>query len=315
MDILYTLQLLVYFALCVTLPLAVYDRWVQHPIRLSQQRPRPELYNQLYETLPLLFIGFFMIYFTLEQVLTAFTFLAIAIVLGAKIYLRERFDSSPSVVLEQARSYLWVLVVIWVVRSFIMQPYVVPTGSLEPTIQPGDFIAVTQYSYGIRTPILGDVLIPIHQPQHGDIALFRWPVNKDILYIKRVVGLPGDHIVYRNKTLYVNDKPMPQRVVVDNMYQDEAGQTIHITEKKESLMGIDHRIQQYADIDDMKWVDVVVPPHHYFMMGDNRDNSSDSRMWGMVPDQNLIGKAAFIWLSFDSKRFTIRWDRIGNRLA
>jgi len=315
MDIIYSLQLLVYFSLCITLPLVIYDRWVQHPVRISQQIPRPELYNQLYETLPLLFIGFFMIYFTLEQVLTAFTFLAVATVLAAKIYLRERFNTSSSVVLEQARSYLWVLVIIWTVRSFILQPYVVPTGSLEPTIQPGDFIAVTQYSYGIRAPILGDVLIPVHQPQYGDIALFRWPGNRDILYIKRVVGLPGDHVVYRNKILYINDKPMPQRVVVDNIHQDEAGRNIHITEKKELLMGIDHRIQQYADLDDTQWVDVIVPPHHYFMMGDNRDNSSDSRVWGMVPDQNLVGKAEFIWLSIDNHPFTIRWDRIGNRLV
>jgi signal peptidase I len=315
MDMIYTLQLLVYFSLCVTVPLAIYDRWVQHPVRIREHTPRPELYNQLYETLPLLCIGFFMIYFTLEQVLTAFTWLAVAIVLGAKITLRERFQHSSSIILEQARSYLWVLIVIWTVRSFIIQPYVVPTGSLEPTIQPGDFIAVTQYSYGVRMPILGDVLIPVAQPQHGDIALFRWPGNRDILYIKRVVGLPGDHIAYRNKTLYINDKPMPQHVVVDNILQDEAGHRIHVTEKKESLMNHEHRIQQYADIEDAQWIDVVVPPHHYFMMGDNRDNSSDSRAWGMVPDQNLVGKAQFIWLSLANHPFTIRWDRIGDRLV
>ena len=314
MDIINSLQLFVYIALCITLPLAIYDRWVLQPARIRQQIPRPELYNQLYETLPLLLIGFFMIYFTLEAVLTTFTLAAIIIVLCAKLFLKERFHTSHSVVLEQARSYLWVLLIIWTVRSFVIQPYVVPTGSLEPTIQPGDFIAVTQYSYGIRAPILGDVLIPVHQPDYGDIALFRWPGNRDILYIKRVVGLPGDHIVYRNKTLYINDKPMPQNVVIDRHQSDDQGNRLHITEKQEALMGHKHRIQQYTDIDDTHWIDVIVPPHHYFMMGDNRDNSSDSRVWGMVPDKNLVGKAEFIWLSIDNHPLAIRWDRIGSKL-
>lgn len=315
MDILLTLKGFVIVAIIITIPLAIYDRYKLQPERIITGTPRPELFNQLYELIPLLLIGFAMIFYTLELVLTVFTFLTVFTVITAKLYLKDKFDDSHSVVLEQARSYLWVMVIIWLIRSFIIQPYVVPTGSLEPTIIPGDFIVVNQFSYGFRMPITGETIVPVENPKRGDIALFRWPKDHDILYIKRVVGIPGDHIVYKDKQLYVNDKKATQTFDKYSHHTTDAGQTLLVIQKTEDLAGYSHKIQQYADIKNVKDIDLVVPEGKYFMMGDNRDDSSDSRFWGLVDNQELIGKGTYIWMSIKGSPIKFRWNRIGNKIS
>jgi signal peptidase I len=212
--------------------------------------------------------------------------------------------------IEFARSFFPALLLVWIIRSFIIQPYRVPTGSLEPTVLPGDFIAVKQFSYGLRLPVLNQKLVSVSNPKRGDIALFHWPVDTKILFVKRVIGLPGDHIVYKNKTLTINGKEMTQEYVGKAVDIQQDG-SIEVDQKTENLDGIKHNIFVKSDTTDPVDIDVVVPSDHYFMMGDNRDDSEDSRSWGFVPDRNLIGKAFGIWMSWDSLDHQIRWNRIG----
>jgi signal peptidase I len=313
-DILLTLETLVTVALLITVPLAIYDRFKLQPIRLQTNTPRPELFNQVYELIPLLLIGFFMIFYTLEAVLTVCTAMTAIYAISAKLYLKDKFNDSKSVVLEQIKAYVWLLIIIWLVRSFLIQPYVVPTGSLEPTILPGDFIVVNQFSYGFKMPISGDTLIHVDKPKNGDIALFRWPKNRSILYIKRVIGVPGDHIIYRNKQLHINGKLATQVFDEYSHHTIYNGKTLLVSKKTENLLGYQHKIQQYADLKDSNTIDIIVPEGQYFMMGDNRDDSSDSRFWGMVPEKDLIGKATYIWLSIKGSPLQIRWNRIGSKI-
>jgi signal peptidase I len=315
MSVFFMLEIFVTLALATSLGFAIRDRYVLQPEREITGEARPELYNQIYEAIPLLMIGFSMMFFTLELVLTVFTILTITIVISSKIYLGEKYQDSKSVVLEQAQSYFWVLTIIWIIRSFLLQPYLVPTGSLEPTINPGDFIAVTQYSYGVRVPVIGDTVIDIAKPQRGEIALFRWPENKDLLFIKRVIGVPGDHVVYRNKTLYINGREAKQDLLANDYKLENSGNMIKITKKQEDLLGYKHVMQEYTNIASSDNIDIIIPDGNYFMMGDNRDNSNDSRSWGLVPDRNLVGKARLIWMSVNPDTYGIRWDRIGKKIV
>ena len=314
MDILLTLKILVSLALVITSLLATYERFVLQPVRIKSGIERSEFFNQVYELIPLFLIGFGMIFFTLEKVLTFFTLLSVVIVLLAKLYLRKSYKDSHSVILEQAKSYVVILVVIWFIRSFMFQPYIVPTGSLEPTIQPGDFIIVSQYSYGIRIPILGDTIINIDKPKTGDIALFRWPLDPDTLFIKRVIGVPGDHIQYKNKKLTINGKQVNQEFKKYEHKINDDGNLVLVSEQQEVLPEKTHLIQIYKDYNDTKEIDIVIPKGNYFMMGDNRDNSNDSRFWGLVPEKNLVGKALGIWLSISRQPLKIRWSRMGTSI-
>lgn len=212
--------------------------------------------------------------------------------------------------IEFARSFFPALLLVWIIRSFIIQPYRVPTGSLEPTVLPGDFIAVKQFSYGLRLPVVNQKIVDINNPKRGDIALFYYPVDTSKLFVKRVIGLPGDHIVYKDKTLTINGQTMPQQYIGKAVNIEEFG-TSEVDQKTEDLNGIKHSIFVKPYNVDPVDIDVVVPAGHYFMMGDNRDDSDDSRSWGFVPDRNLIGKAFGIWMSWDSMNNKIRWDRIG----
>lgn len=211
-------------------------------------------------------------------------------------------------IVEHARSFFWILLFVWVVRSFVIQPYRVPTPSLQPTVQPGDFLVVNQFAYGLRFPVLNTELVKIGEPKRGDIALFYYPVDPSFVFVKRVIGVPGDHIEYKHKVLYVNGQEMKQTdlgLVVD-------GALVH--EKEEDLAGVKHKIYLSTGplgqpmLGDFS---VDVPEGAYFMMGDNRDGSDDSRAWGFVPQANLIGKAFGIWMSWDALLHRIRWERIG----
>lgn len=214
-------------------------------------------------------------------------------------------------VIEYARSFFPVLLVVLLIRSFIVQPYRVPTGSLEPTVLPGDFIIVNQFAYGLRLPVINTKIVNIGEPKTGDIALFHWPKDPRILFVKRVIGTPGDHIVYKNKALTINDKVMSQKdlgMVLD----DEYSVSYPVELKEEQLPNnLTHKIFIHKDSNLDDGFDITVPEGNYFMLGDNRDNSGDSRIWGFMPEENLVGKALGVWMSWDSKNNRIRWERIG----
>lgn len=228
---------------------------------------------------------------------------------------RKLTAKKQPVIIEYARSFFPVLLIVWVVRSFIVQPYRVPTGSLEPTVLPGDFIVVKQFAYGVRLPVLNTKIMETKEPKIGDIVLFFWPPDPSVVFVKRVVGTPGDHVVYKNKILTINGKEMPQKLLdtLENSLKEP------VYKKEEDLMGVKHAIyvkrnDNFAVNDAANNVDVIVPPGKYFMMGDNRDDSYDSRGWGEVPEKNLIGQAFGIWMSWDAENYRVRWNRIGKAI-
>ena len=251
-------------------------------------------------------------------ILTSLVLLSGIISLADILFLAKRraiAGKKMSWLVEYSRSFFFVLLLVWIIRSFIFQPYRVPTGSLEPTILPGDFIAVSQFSYGLRLPVIHAEILDISKTKTGQIVLFRWPVDPKILFVKRVIGVPGDHIVYKNKTLYINGKEMKQTYISEGADIEPGEEPQIVTIKQEDLNGVKHLIQLAVKGGETENFDIAVPKDMYFMMGDNRDDSDDSRMWGFVPENNLVGKAFGIWMSWDSEAkwgiHKIRWLRIG----
>ena len=236
------------------------------------------------------------------------------------------------VLIDYCRSLFPVFLIVVVLRSFVVQPYVVPTGSLEPTIMPGDFIFVEQFAYGIKLPIWNKTIIPIGELHRGDIALFHYPVNPNLNFIKRVIGLPGDKISYHNKQLTINGKKVTETFLKDTTANEPGFGPYKVKIYKENLLGLQHEIQISNDkrlnsIDNKPdFTNLIVPQGEYFMMGDNRDNSEDSRYWGFVPKKDFIGKAKFVflhmkpnghWFSGHFPFFLVDkvgWDRIGKGL-
>ena len=208
------------------------------------------------------------------------------------------------------RSIFSVLILVLVVRSFVAEPFRIPSSSMKPTLLAGDFVVVNKFAYGMKLPISGTKLIKIGEPKRGDVIVFRAQGSQDM--IKRIVGLPGDHIKYKNKTLYVNNKPVP----VENLgfARDSEGLLYH---KKETLDSKVHQLYLNPNRGepDYKFSSVTVPEGNYFMMGDNRDNSVDSRFWGLLEEHRIIGKAFATWLSYETEDgFKIRWQRIGKKI-
>lgn len=224
---------------------------------------------------------------------------------------RKISGKKQPIIFEYARSFFPILLLVWGIRSFLVQPYRVPTGSLEPTVLPGDFIVVNQFSYGLRLPVLNKKLVSIGEPKTGDIVLFRWPPNPSTIYVKRVIGVPGDHVIYKNKVLTINGKVMSQESLGSAFDFEPGDPPIPSQLKEENLNGIKHKILLSNQDRKAPVYDIVVPKNMYFMVGDNRDDSGDSRMWGFVPEANLVGKAFGIWMSWDSDKSTVRWQRIG----
>jgi signal peptidase I len=216
----------------------------------------------------------------------------------------ERLNKEPLLV-EYGKSFFPVLAIVLVLRSFLVEPFQIPSGSMKPTLEVGDFILVNKFAYGIRLPVLDTKVIEVGDPQRGDVMVFRYPSDPNINYIKRVVGLAGDRIAYSSdKRLTINGEPVAQQLIGDEpgslgsakLYNEKLGEAEHQIRKE---------MQRYRVEPGREW---VVPQGHYFMMGDNRDNSNDSRYWndpaipkpllGMVPDQNIVGKAFAIWMSW-----------------
>ena len=210
-----------------------------------------------------------------------------------------------------------VIFAVFLLRSFLFEPFKIPSGSMVPTLLVGDLILVNKYHYGVRLPVLNTKVLENNTPQRGDVMVFRYPRNPGIDYIKRVVAVPGDEVAYVDKRLYLNGKAVPTRALPE--FYDEDGQ--RYAQQFEEKFGEDaHRILTNADRPPFvlaaydfpykencrysgEGVRCKVPAGHYFVMGDNRDNSEDSRFWGFVPDENIVGRAFFIWMNFsDFKR-------------
>lgn len=219
-------------------------------------------------------------------------------------------DVKPSWLVDFSRSFFPLLMIVVVIRSFIVEPFRIPSGSLEPTLKVGDFVLVNKYDYGLRFPIGDYKFMRIGEPKIGDIVVFRWPPNPSIDYIKRFVAGPGDKLQYINKVLYINNKMQPQHFIAYTTDSDGQGHSWKVEVRTEVLNGIVHKIYVRPDVpaQDFTW---IVPAGKYIAMGDNRDDSSDSRVWGFVPEQNIIGKAFAIWMSWNNMTDSVRWDRIG----
>jgi len=229
------------------------------------------------------------------------------------------------ILVEYSRSFFPVILIVLLLRSFLVEPFRIPSGSMMPTLLVGDFILVNKFAYGLRWPVLNEKFLELGEPQRGDVVVFRFPREPSIDYIKRVVGLPGDEIRYRNKTLYVNGEPASQAAVREYVGVGAGAGMTNTDVRVEDLTGVEHEI-----LVDPKWPDykcnpysalavgqaLKVPEGNYFVMGDNRDNSNDGRCWGFVPEENLVGKAFAIWMNWDGQRdgFPVDWGRLGNRI-
>ena len=206
-----------------------------------------------------------------------------------------------------------VILIVFLLRSFLFEPFKIPSGSMIPTLMVGDLILVNKYHYGVRLPVINRKIIANHDPQRGDVMVFRYPVDPRQDYIKRVVAIPGDEVSYLNQVLSINGKPVETRSQGE-FYDDDSLRYAPMF--SERLGAVEHRIlveprrQAYYGPDPKRFpmhencrystegVTCKVPPGHYFMMGDNRDNSQDSRFWGFVPDENIVGRAFFVWMNF-----------------
>lgn len=225
----------------------------------------------------------------------------------------ETAGKSP-VLVDYARSFFPIFLIVLLLRSFLVEPFRIPSGSMMPTLLIGDFILVNKFDYGIRLPVINTKIIDIDKPRRGDVIVFRYPEDPSTPFIKRVVGVPGDHISYANKTVYINGKPMEQKEL--GIYRG-VGAGIEMTGasvRDEQLDEVQHDILVVAQRPSLEIEEFVVPDGHYFVLGDNRDNSKDSRYWGTVPDANLIGKAFLIWMNWDSKNGGVDWSRIGDQI-
>jgi len=214
---------------------------------------------------------------------------------------------------EYSISFFPVILIVFLLRSFVVEPFKIPSGSMIPTLLVGDYILVNKYDYGIRLPVIHKEMIDIGSPQRGDVMVFRYPDDPSLDYIKRVIGLPGDRIEYRDKRLIINGKLVPEHRIADYLSKSTMQ---YSTRYVEDLGRVTHQILIDKDAPayvpqpgpfpfekdchyNANGVTCTVPAGHYFVMGDNRDNSSDSRFWGFVPDANIVGKAFFVWLNLN----------------
>jgi signal peptidase I len=281
-------------------------------------------------------------------VATGIAWLADALVLRRRrVALARAAGKDPSVISEPgtvdyARSFFPVVVIVLLLRSFLFEPFRIPSDSMMPTLLDGDFILVNKYAYGLRLPVIDKKIVPIGEPHRGDVVVFRYPPDPSVNYIKRLVGLPGDRVAVQNDEVILNGEPV--MTTYRGLFDDGCYEGMHLMEEtldhhRHEMMycpatgdigdaeplptcnrnlphgyvcpaSSDSGIEEHGD-----WPEHVIPPGMYFMMGDNRDNSSDSRIWGLVPEANLVGKATRIWLNFSwSRKPKAIWKRIGMRI-
>ncbi|MCK0537702.1 signal peptidase I [Alcanivorax quisquiliarum] len=213
--------------------------------------------------------------------------------------LRERGGRLVREVVEFTNSLLPVFFVVLVIRSFIVEPFTIPSGSMLPTLEVNDFILVNKFAYGLRLPVTNTRIVALGDPQRGDVMVFRYPLKPAQNFIKRVVGVPGDHVVQRQGQLYINGEPLP-REALSSERMGRLQETLYVETLDDSRHLIRHETelnpftgQPMVRSEDREW---TVGEGEYFMVGDNRNNSNDSRYWGMVPEDHIVGKAFLIWM-------------------
>ena len=349
----------------LALPVAlvcIVDDWFLRPRRqISAAQPiaDPPLMATLYLSLPVFVVAGIIRLLAAEQLDFSLVLVLIAAVTGVfwlldvLLFRRQRAAAAlaagkdPNAIPEPgtadyARSFFPVVVVVLALRAFVFEPFRIPSDSMMPTLLDGDFIIVNKYAYGLRLPVLNKKFVAIGEPGRGDVVVFRYPPNPQVNYIKRLVGLPGDHVQVRDDKLIVNGVPVA--TTDRGLFDDGCYQGLHLAEEQlgthhhqimfcptpgdisvEPLPGCDrHQLTRgYVCVepqgpglpDRNDFSEITVPPGHYFMIGDNRDNSADGRVWGFVPEENLVGKATRIWLNFDLQRTRwVKWNRIGMRI-
>jgi signal peptidase I len=363
------LTLLSWLALPVGL-IVILDDWFVRPQRqilASPQPPRdPGFMRVAYMALPLFIAAAVLRLLMAERLDFSSVLFGITAVTGVVwlidlVLLRPRRSAAaraagkdPALIpepgtVDYARSFFPVALVVLVLRSFIFEPFRIPSDSMMPTLLDGDFILVNKYAYGLRLPVINHKVVPVGSPQRGDVVVFRFPRDPSVNFIKRLVGLPGDHVVVHNDRVTINGQPVPFKILSaynDGCYlnmqlaEEHLGEHVHqamlcptrIERQPVTPAGCNRResIGYYCHTDGADAAaatepdplvevsmpyDGVVPPGSYFMMGDNRDNSDDSRDWQFVPEDNLVGKATRIWFNWDLKRTGgPQWSRIGSAI-
>ncbi|WLQ11514.1 signal peptidase I [Hahella aquimaris] len=251
--------------------------------------------------------------FDFSLILVVLTLVSGLIWLGFWLFVKVRTRGGSNamikepVVVEYSRSFFPVLFLVLVVRSFLIEPFQIPSQSMMPTLEVGDFILVNKYSYGLRVPVLGYKFLDLGDPQRGDVMVFRTPEDNTTNYIKRVVGVPGDTVEYKDKRLTINGQPIDEKLIAalpagaprELYYEEQLGEKLHRI-IKENYPNTGH---------EGKW---VVPEGKYFMMGDNRDRSKDSRYIGLVPDENIVGRAFAIWMHWEKFLSLPSFSRVGS---
>jgi signal peptidase I len=353
--------ILAWLAIPATL-IAVVDDWFLRPRRQLALAPQiardPPFITAVYYSLPVLIIAAVIRLLSAEELDFSAVLLIIAAVTGViwlvDVALFQRFRAAaaqaqgkslgdipePGTV-DYARSFFPVALAVLVLRAFVFEPFRIPSDSMMPTLLDGDFIIVNKFAYGLRLPVINRKVVPLGEPQRGDVVVFRYPPNPSINYIKRLVGLPGDHVQVKNDKLIVNGQPVPAADL--GLYEDGCYEGMHLASEHlgkhthaimfcptpgdigadplptctrsppRSYVCVAQQIAGEPDRGDTS--ELVVPPGSYLMIGDNRDNSEDGRYWGYVPEANLVGKATRIWFNWDlGRKGGPVWSRIGTRI-
>jgi signal peptidase I len=209
---------------------------------------------------------------------------------------RKRDGAKPGLIIDYSRSFFPVLFLVLMLRSFLFEPFQIPSGSMLPTLKIGDFILVNKFDYGLRLPVLGQTIVESGDPKRGDVMVFKYPEDTRINFIKRVIGVPGDTVEYRNKVVYVNGKAQTLSV----MTPDGSVMMPALTEEASEQLGDrEHRIWRRMT-QGRNFGPIQIPAGQYFVMGDNRDNSNDSRVWGFVDESLVVGRAFAVWMHWES---------------
>ena len=345
-----------WLALPVTL-VCIVDDWLLRPRRALRSSPPPRApaaLALLYGILPVLIMAAVLRLLLAERLDFSAVLLAITVLTGlvwavdawllrpareraARAAGRDPAQIPEPGTVDYARSFFPVALVVLLLRSFIFEPFRIPSDSMMPTLLDGDFIIVNKFAYGLRLPVLNRKIVAIGEPQRGEVVVFRWPVDPSTNFIKRLVGLPGDHVEVRDNHVYVNGQavpapPLPKKyddgcyvnfTLADEQLGTHRHQAMYcpVAIDRQPLLPGCHRrgVRGYVCGEEdapgggrVPPFDGVVPPGHYLMMGDNRDNSDDGRSWGYVPEQNLVGRATRIWFNWDWGRGGGPiWSRIG----